>query len=359
MDEPIQICVDRILPEDMVVRAADAAIAENKANVPVVAPGVGAGPLGDDEIAVVTGKLWQNGKTLRVRFLDGDPEVHARVEQYAHQWSQYANIKFEFGSDPDAEIRISFQHPGSWSYIGTDALSIGKNAPTMNYGWLTPASSDDEYSRVVLHEFGHALGCIHEHQNPVGDIPWDRPAVYRYYMGPPNNWNKEQVDVNLFQKYSRNITQFSQFDPRSIMLYSIPDALTIGDYAVGWNRVLSDMDKQFIGTMYALDSKPVVDLPLGGPAVEASIGQHGEEDLFKFTAQDEGDYMIETEGNTDVVMSLFGPNNQTTLVAADDDSGRDWNAKIATRLRPGTYFVRIRHYRPTGTGTYKIGVRMG
>jgi serralysin len=38
--------------------------------------------------------------------------------------------------------------------------------PTMNYGWMTPDSSDDEVHRVVAHEFGHALGLIHEHQNP-------------------------------------------------------------------------------------------------------------------------------------------------------------------------------------------------
>ena len=47
----------------------------------------------------------------------------------------------------------------------------------MNYGWLTPDSDDDELRRVVLHEFGHALGLIHEHQNPEGGIEWNEPAV--------------------------------------------------------------------------------------------------------------------------------------------------------------------------------------
>jgi hypothetical protein len=50
----------------------------------------------------------------------------------AQQWAQYANIKLVFENDPDAEIRISCQPGGSWSRLGTDALSGSKNEPTIN-----------------------------------------------------------------------------------------------------------------------------------------------------------------------------------------------------------------------------------
>ena len=105
----------------------------------------------------------------------------------------------------------------------------------MNLGWLTSETREDEYHRVVLHEFGHALGCIHEHQHPQGGIPWDKAAVYRFYSGPPNNWNQEQVDRNIFQRYDKSQTQYSKFDPKSIMLYAIPNTLTTGDFETGWN----------------------------------------------------------------------------------------------------------------------------
>jgi hypothetical protein len=358
-DDLPRMCVDRILPPDMQAEAARAAIAENPLNVPVVRfrPGLGVENLPVEEIAVLVSKQWQNGRTLRVRFLDGDPIVQERLQPYAHEWSEHANIEFVFGNDPDAEIRISFKDLGrSWSNLGTDALVVPRNEPTMNYGWLKPTSAEDEYSRVVIHEFGHALGCIHEHQNPVANIPWDKEAVYRYYAGPPNNWTREMVDHNLFRRYSVTQTNFSAFDPESIMLYAIANDLTIGDFEVGWNRTLSDVDKSFIGTIYPKQPDSAAEISLGGPSVEADIGDHGEVDRFWFRVPEAGRYSIATEGRTDVVAAVFGPDSETTLIAEDDDSGRSWNALIVSDLVPGTYHVRIRHYRPTGTGAYSVSL---
>ncbi|MGM0889807.1 MAG: M12 family metallopeptidase [Bacillota bacterium] len=247
MSNDIKICTLKLLPEDVQKEAYEKAVMENPAND--MKEEMGASPE-KNEMALMKFKKWQPGRKLRVRFLDGVSDVQEKVEKYAHQWEKYANIKFIFGNDRDAEIRISFNEKGSWSYLGTDCLSIPKDQPTMNYGWLRSDTPENEYSRVVLHEFGHALGCIHEHQNPTTNIPWDKEAVYRYYAGPPNNWTKEQVDQNLFKHYSRTITNFSTFDKKSIMLYAIPNSLTLGDYEVGWNSTLSDRDKQFIKEMY-------------------------------------------------------------------------------------------------------------
>lgn len=354
----VKVCIDRDLPPDLVVEAAERAVEENPHNVPVlrIRPGFGVAPRPPLALAAVTLKKWRLGRTLRVAFLDGVPEVQAKVEEFAQQWRQHANIKLDFGTSSEAEIRISFQNQGSWSYVGTDALSIDANDPTMNFGWLEPGSPDAEYSRVVLHEFGHALACIHEHQHPEAEIPWDKEAVYRYYGGPPNYWSRADVDRNLFRRYDGTVTQFSQFDPESIMLYAIPNHLTIGDFEVGWNRVPSPTDKEYMGVMYPFTAKPITELEVGAPAIEAAIGKHGEEDLFQFAAEAQGSHTIGTEGRTDVVMALFGPDNQTVLIAEDDDSGRGLNAKIVVALEPGTYHVRIRHYRPTGTGKYEIRV---
>jgi serralysin len=92
----------------------------------------------------------------------------------------------------------------------------------MNFGGLTLESDEAEYSRVVLHEFGHALGMIHEHQNPANEIQWNNPEVYRALGGPPNNWDTDTIDHNMFREYSQDQTQFTDFDEKSIMLYSFP-----------------------------------------------------------------------------------------------------------------------------------------
>jgi serralysin len=267
----IKTRVEVPLPPQLAVEAAQRAIAENPANAPAAhfAPGVGALPPTPSFMAVLTGRPWRIGRTLRVRFLGGDPEVQRRLQPFAHQWSDFANIKFVFGDDPDAEIRVAFADDGSWSCIGTDALTVPVGQATMNYGWLTPGTDDTEYSRAVIHEFGHALGCIHEHSSPAAGILWNKEAVYRYYQGPPNNWNRADVDFNLFQRYSQSITQFTEFDRESIMLYPIPNDLTIGDFKVGWNTVLSPRDTEFIGTIYPQGEPPVIVLAVGGAPTAA------------------------------------------------------------------------------------------
>ena len=202
-------------------------------------------------MALIRAKLWTPGQTLRVKFLGGDPQIQKKVQEKAKDWENYANLKFDFVSDGDADIRVAFETDGSWSYIGKDASDIPQNEPTMNYGWLETDTPDEEYSRVVKHEFGHAIGCIHEHQNPSGNIPWDKEAVYKYFMGPPNNWPKEQIDHNLFERYSKNITNFTDLDPTSIMLYPIPARFTLNHQAIGGNNNdISEIDKSFIKQQY-------------------------------------------------------------------------------------------------------------
>ena len=194
MDE-IKTCIDR--PPVSSTAARMFALTERPSNAPMIDPSLL--PAGVDRtqmLALPTGKLWKPGRVLRVRFLDGDPAIQTKLQPFAHIWSQHCSIKFVFGDDPDAEIRISFKDRGSWSYVGTDCLGVPKNQATMNFGWLRRDTSDEEYSRVVTHEFGHALGCIHEHQNPATNIPWDKPKVYAYYAGPPNNWTNDQVGID-------------------------------------------------------------------------------------------------------------------------------------------------------------------
>jgi hypothetical protein len=248
----MRLCIDKRVPIAAAAKTAQACNPENRPGIQL--PTQLGNFTADERFAafLLTGKKWKTGQTITIAFIGGDPRVKTRVRQHAEVWLQFANLKFQWVDDPaQAMIRIAFDmNDGSWSYIGTDALTIKAPKPTMNYGWLEPDTAEDEYRRVVLHEFGHALGMPHEHNHPRQGIPWDKPAVYSYYMGPPNNWSRDDVDGNLFAVYSESNTSFSEFDPTSIMIYAIPNSLTLGDYQVAWTNELSATDKAFIGGQY-------------------------------------------------------------------------------------------------------------
>jgi hypothetical protein len=198
-----------------------------------------------------TPQLWENGSTLRISFLDGDPQVQQKVKQVAALWTEHANLKFEFVAAREGDIRISFKHPGSWSMLGKAALEAPKNQPTMNFGWLLPSTPAEEYSRIVLREFGFALGLIPEHQNPNAEIPWNIERVYAYFSGPPNNWTRDDVNRNILDKYSRqSLPDYRPFDKQSVMLFPIAKELTLGGFEVGVNSKLSESDKSFIARLY-------------------------------------------------------------------------------------------------------------
>jgi hypothetical protein len=176
-----------------------------------------------DPLVGVPEKMWEPGQTLRVRMTGGSAMVRSKVRQFAQEWTKYANIRFQFVDDASpAEIRISFQKgKGNWSSVGRDALGVPFDGPTMNFSDLSDDSTDDDYGYYVLHEFGHALGLIHEHQSPAAGIAWDKEKVYKFYkesQDPP--WDKDKVDRNMFDRLSAASTNFSAYDRTSIMHYA-------------------------------------------------------------------------------------------------------------------------------------------
>jgi serralysin len=241
MDKSVRVCVDRIVgapPAPYVVSPQTMAELRGLPERP--------------RISIVTPKMWQAGRTIRIRFLEGSPKVQNKVKEMAMDWANYANLKFQFVNDNDADIQIAFkQGDGSWSYIGIDANTIPPGEPTMNFGWFDENTSDEEFSRTTKHEFGHMLGCIHEHQNPADGIKWNKEVVYTDLSGSPNFWDRQTIDHNMFERYSKTITQYTDVDPQSIMMYWIPARWTTDGKSYGENVFdLSDKDKEFIKRVY-------------------------------------------------------------------------------------------------------------
>jgi tyrosinase len=121
----------------------------------------------------------------------------------------------------------------------------------------------------------------------------------------------------------------------------------------------SVVNHRTLGYTYDDDPPPrrETELLVGAAPLPAAIERPGEIDEFSFVAPATGIYTIETEGPTDVVMSLFGPNNRNTFITEDDDGGQSSNARIVRQLTSGTYHVRVRHYQAASTGNYGISVQ--
>jgi hypothetical protein len=126
--------------------------------------------------------------------------------------------------------------------VGTDALAVPQDQPTINFQWVEHMN--------VLHEFGHAIGLVEELANPRATIKWNRALVYKALTGPPNFWSREDIDRNVFgQVPAEQLGEYREFDPKSIMTMQLPKEWT-GGVELGGSDKLSDSDKALVRRIY-------------------------------------------------------------------------------------------------------------
>lgn len=243
--------------------------------------------------------LWQPGTVLHVAFLDGPEELQNRVMQIARQWSNYVNLAFEPAKSNDAEIRVSFQaDKGSWSYIGNDALSVPKDSPTMNFGWVTMSTPQDQLERAVWGNFSLAIGLVQSHMNPDANIPWDKETVIKELSGPPNHWTKETIEHNLFTKLKPESAVYAPIDPETFWQPNVQPHWLTHKLPTKQSRGFSKGDITFFASLY----------PPGhyvSNKVEATkTGDLGEKVRVAFTLQTTGSKQLRL-GNYETAKKMF------------------------------------------------------
>ena len=216
---------------------------------------------------IVLPNRWANTQTVHVCFYGGSDELRNRILTVAKLWIVHTNLKLGNGlngancvAHDKSEVRIGFNEPGLWSYIGNDSISdylISNSLSSMNFsGFDKTPPAEPEFTGYVLHEWGHALGLHHEHKSPAGgcDAEYNWPKVYAYYK-QHYNWDQKMVDDNLRQLVAdHSAYDWSVEDPSSIMIYaSDPSFLKDGINDKCYfhdNMALSKLDIQGIQLAY-------------------------------------------------------------------------------------------------------------
>ena len=202
--------------------------------------------------------LWEPRAEIFIAWHDdgdaaNDADLRAMVERWAPEWMQFAGITLTFIDNPDeADIRVSFRFPGCWSTVGTSCKTEKRERPTMNFNAARMRRSLERVQRgIVLHEFGHALGLIHEHQHPLSPLQFNERQIIADVNRPPNSWSEEKIRRNIITPAVAADHNSSEFDRDSIMMYAIPPHwLTNPDQATRENHELSPTDKAFIAGQY-------------------------------------------------------------------------------------------------------------
>jgi hypothetical protein len=325
-----------------------------------------------------TSKLWQKGATLNVGFMNGDDPwnqmVRQAVRSLAPVWSQYANIKFAFDQQSVhmainllLQPQLGINNYGVYNcFLGTDCWAVfqqNPEQPSMNLvfdpGWQSNPGRDREFHRVIQHEFGHAIGLIHEHQRPDKPITWNFDKL-RQAFG--SFWPDQMIQQQIVDFYQGGVLLGTGFDIHSIMMYQFPSGSAFypdgTPFESPTNFDLSPMDKVLANMLYpasGVTDPDEVALVLGAQPVNGSIQTAGQVARYRFHVTTPGIYSANTQGDPLLVSVLSKRQDPAGQMLAVEGANTPCPFRAVDTDKD--YYIEVRHAKPmTGTGSFSIAV---
>ena len=102
------------------------------------------------------------------------------------------------------------------------------------------------------------------------------------------------------------------------------------------------------------DTATSISIPSTTPGELEEGKEDGDRDYFRVVVAAAGTLTVETTGRVDTYGTLF--DGSRTQLATNDDGGSGTNFKIERQVPAGAYYVEVRGYRPTRTGSYELRV---
>jgi hypothetical protein len=188
---------------------------------------------------------WENGKIIF--FLSGNFNKNdiSNIDLAMKTWEDVCGVQFEEITPRSSAYQITYVTDYEWS------SSIGEN----NSKCLMEFGDGGDPVEHIIHELGHCLGLLHEHQRPDRD---QYVQVFYQYIIPAYKFNFEIRNNPLYEEeeFEYDYHSVMHYPPRS---FGINNAITIKSLGESISR---------IGTITELDAakaKAIYGSPLEKP----------------------------------------------------------------------------------------------
>lgn len=206
--------------------------------------------------SIFSNTLWQQNREIKICFLDGIDSSRQMVILAMQTITSQTNLNLNLATPncdgSNGDIRVTFKLTGFSSYVGTDNLLIPYPLETLRLSGMDKSTWSNYENGVALHELMHAIGALHEHQNPLKkcqseyNIPYIKSSL---------NWTDNDMKVNFYDIPRNQIGAISAYDDKSVMHYQLNEKFFIKGnkspcFIQEVNNTLSDGDVAMLNKIY-------------------------------------------------------------------------------------------------------------